>query len=102
MDSRTLASPAAAHQACNLRSRTRFGGPAALVRSGVSMTARVWDRFLTEQDRAHVAVARERRVGFADSPALSLFALYRWLFGFKPQPLLEDVKTWPRSRGFTA
>lgn len=61
--------------------------------------ARVWDRFLTDSDKAHLAVARDRRVGFGQKPALLLIDLYRAVFGDKPEPLLEAVKTWPSSCG---
>ncbi len=60
---------------------------------------RVWESFLTDNDRAHLAVARDRRVGFGQRPALILVDLYRWVFGDEPQPLLEAVKTWPGSCG---
>jgi nicotinamidase-related amidase len=62
-------------------------------------TGRVWERFLTEHDRAHLALSRDRRVGFGERPALVLVDLYRWVFGDKPQPLLEAVGTWPGSCG---
>lgn len=61
--------------------------------------ARVWDRFLTESDKAHLAVGRDKRVGFGQKPALLLVDLYRAVFGDKPEPLLEAVKTWPSSCG---
>jgi maleamate amidohydrolase len=60
---------------------------------------RVWDPFLTEQDRAHLAQSRDRRVGFGQRPALLLIDLYRSVFGDEPRPLLEAVKTWPGSCG---
>jgi nicotinamidase-related amidase len=60
---------------------------------------RLWEPFLTEHDRAHLAVARDRRVGFGERPALILVDLYRWVFGDEPQPLLDAVKTWPGSCG---
>lgn len=63
------------------------------------MTQRVWDRYMTEQDRAHSTVHEPRRVGFGDKPALLLIDLYRWVFGDRPEPLLEAVKTWPGSCG---
>jgi nicotinamidase-related amidase len=66
------------------------------------MPARVWDRFLTEQDRAHLAMSTHRRIGFGAKPALLLIDLYRWVFGDQPEPLLEAVKTWPGSCGLTA
>ncbi len=60
---------------------------------------RVWDRFLTEQDRAHVAMKPPGNIGFGKKPALLLIDLYRWVFGDKPQPVLEAIKTWPGSCG---
>jgi len=66
------------------------------------MARRVWDQFVTDQDRAHLELrpARGRRLG--DRPALLLIDLYRWVFGDEPQPLLEAVKTWPGSCGLAA
>ncbi len=63
------------------------------------MAERVWDRFLTEQDKAHVAAKGPRTVGFGEKPALLLIDLYRWVFGDKPEPLLEAIKNWPGSCG---
>src|SRR5688572_33439766 len=63
------------------------------------MPERVWDRYLTEQDRSHLAMSVHRRIGFGRRPALLLIDLYRWVFGDKPEPLLEAVKTWPSSCG---
>ncbi|MCH8108470.1 MAG: isochorismatase family protein [Chloroflexi bacterium] len=66
------------------------------------MTERVWDPFLTEQDRAHLAMTPHGRVGFGEKPALLLVDMYRWVFGDEPQPLLEAVKTWPGTCGLAA
>lgn len=66
------------------------------------MTARVWDRFLTDQDKAHLAVSPHPRWGFGERPALLLVDLYRWVFGDQPEPLLESIKTWPGSCGLAA
>jgi hypothetical protein len=66
------------------------------------MPARVWDSFLTEQDRAHLAMSGRRSIGFGEKPALLLIDLYRWVFGDKPEPLLEAIKTWPGSCGLAA
>ena len=63
------------------------------------MAERVWDRFLTEQDRAHVAMKPPRPIGFGKKPALLLIDLYRWVFGDKPEPILEAIKNWPGSCG---
>ena len=66
------------------------------------MSERVWDRFLTEQDRLHVSVRGPRRIGFGSRPALLLIDLYRWVFGDRPEPLLDAVRTWPGSCGLAA
>ncbi len=63
------------------------------------MAGRVWDPYLTEQDRAHLGSREPRRKGFGEKPALLLIDYYRWAFGDKPEPLLEAVKTWPGSCG---
>lgn len=61
--------------------------------------ARVWDAYLTEQDRAHVAMKGDQRLGFGQRPALLMIDLYRWVFGDEPEPLLEAVNRWPSSCG---
>ncbi len=63
------------------------------------MPERVWDRFLTEQDKASLQHKKPRTIGFGQNPALLLIDLYRWVFGDKPEPLLESIKTWPGSCG---
>src|SRR6266542_3454770 len=63
------------------------------------MTERVWERFLTDQDRAHVAATQRAPRGFGEQLALLLIDLYRWVFGDRPEPLLDAIKTWPGSCG---
>ncbi len=63
------------------------------------MSERVWDRYVTEQDRASLAAVRDRRVGFGERPGLLMVDLYRWVFGDRPQALLEALPTWPGSCG---
>jgi maleamate amidohydrolase len=63
------------------------------------MAERVWDRFLTEQDKASIAGKQRKRIGFGQRPALLLIDLYRWVFGDKPEPLLESIQNWPGSCG---
>ena len=63
------------------------------------MAQRVWDQYLTERDRAHLAMRPPRRRGFGEKPALLLIDLYRWVFGDKPEPILEAIKKWPSSCG---
>jgi nicotinamidase-related amidase len=63
------------------------------------MAERVWERFLTEQDRAHLAGSQTYSVGFGSRPALLLIDLYYGVFGDAPEPLVEAIKTWPSSCG---
>ena len=66
------------------------------------MAERVWEPYLTNQDRAHLAKSEHREVGFGERPALLLIDLYRWVFGDKPQPIVEAIETWPASCGLAA
>ena len=66
------------------------------------MAERVWDKYLTDQDKDHVAMGEHRQVGFGERPALLLIDLYRWVFGDRPQPILEATKEWPASCGMAA
>ena len=66
------------------------------------MAERVWEPYLTDQDRAHLAKSQHRSVGFGERPALLLIDLYRWVFGDEPQPILEAIGTWPSSCGLAA
>ena len=59
------------------------------------MTGRVWDRFLTEQDKEHLTTSGDRRIGFGSRPAILNIDLYRGVFGDKEMPLMEGVKLWP-------
>ena len=63
------------------------------------MAERIWDRYLSEQDRAHVARHPAARKGVGRRPALLLVDLYRWVFGARPEPLLDAIATWPASCG---
>ena len=66
------------------------------------MAERVWEPYLTDQDRAHLAKSKHRSVGFGERPALLLIDLYRWAFGDRPQPIVEAIETWPSSCGLAA
>lgn len=64
------------------------------------MTTRVWDRFLTERDKAHLAVSPPTaRYGFGEAPVVLSVDNYRKAVGDRPEPLLEAVRTWPGSTG---
>lgn len=66
------------------------------------MAERVWDRYLTEQDKASLAGRQERRIGWGQHPALVFIDLYRAVFGDKPEPLVEAITRWPSSCGLAA
>jgi nicotinamidase-related amidase len=57
--------------------------------------ARVWDRFLTEQDREHLANSKHRPVGVGRRPAVLNIDLYRAVFGDENVPRVEGLKKWP-------
>jgi nicotinamidase-related amidase len=63
------------------------------------MTERVWDRFLTESNKARLERQPVHHSGGGRRPALVLVDLYRWVFGDEPQPLLEAIEVWPGSCG---
>jgi nicotinamidase-related amidase len=63
------------------------------------VTERVWDRFLTNQDRARAAAQPAIMKGGGSRPVLLLVDLYRWVFGDEPQPLLDAIRSWPGSCG---
>jgi len=65
----------------------------------VDMAARPWDAFLTDQDKAAIAGRPTIRFGFGERPALLMIDFYRWVFGDRPQPLLEASQDWPSSCG---
>src|SRR5690349_24312300 len=57
------------------------------------MGERVWDRFLTEQDKATLAGKADRWIGFGERPALLLIDLYRWVFGGEPEVVTQAINT---------
>jgi nicotinamidase-related amidase len=64
------------------------------------MAERIWDRFLTDEDKAHLAVSREKKgYGFGKKAAVLSVDNYRGGLGDRPEPLLEAIKTWPSSTG---
>ena len=66
------------------------------------MDQRVWDRFLSEQDREDLKTRARVSGGFGERPALLLVDLYRAVFGDRPLPLAEARKEWPSSCGLVA
>lgn len=64
------------------------------------MSGRVWDPFLTEQDKAHLAASPPKgRYGFGTRAAVLSVDNYRKAVGDRPEPLLEAIRTWPGSTG---
>jgi nicotinamidase-related amidase len=64
------------------------------------MNSRPWERFLSEDDRAHLAASHPHvNIGWGESPALLLIDIYRGVMGDEPLPLLEAIRTWPGSTG---
>jgi len=64
------------------------------------MTERVWDRFLTEQDKQHLARSRPKTpYGFGQRAAVLSVDNYRAAIGDEPLPLLESIELWPNSTG---
>jgi nicotinamidase-related amidase len=64
------------------------------------MTERVWDKFLTERDKAVFAAGGfGARAGFGKRPALLVIDV-NWAFcGERPEPILESIKRWRTSCG---
>ena len=66
------------------------------------MADRVWDKFLSAQDQAHLAKSNHQSVGFGNKPALLLIDMYRWVFGDEPQDILDGIENWPSHCGMAA
>jgi maleamate amidohydrolase len=64
------------------------------------MTEPVWDKFLTERDKAVFAAGGfGARAGFGKRPALLVIDV-NWAFcGDKPEPILDSIKRWRSSCG---
>jgi maleamate amidohydrolase len=64
------------------------------------MSERIWDKFLTERDRAVFAAGGfGARAGFGKRPALLIIDV-NWAFcGERPEPILESIKRWRTSCG---
>ena len=67
------------------------------------MSERVWDKFLTERDKAVFAAGGfGARAGFGKRPALLIIDV-NWAFcGERPEPILESIKRWRASCGEAA
>jgi len=64
------------------------------------MAPRVWDRFLTERDRAHLAIVGEgERVGFGRRPAVLMVDNYEGVFSEPGVDILDAVRDRPSAIG---
>jgi maleamate amidohydrolase len=60
----------------------------------------IWDRFLTERDKAVFSAGGfGARMGFGKRPALLVVDVNYAFCGDKPEPILESIKRWPTSCG---
>ncbi len=59
----------------------------------------VWDRFLTEQDRAVQALYGSKPEGFGKRPVVLVIDINYNFTGDKPEPILESIKRWRNSCG---
>lgn len=60
---------------------------------------RIWDQFLTPQDRELAATHVRKPYGMGANPALLLIDLYRKVYGDRPQPIMDVVGTEPSNCG---
>jgi maleamate amidohydrolase len=61
---------------------------------------RVWEKFLTAQDKAAFAASGYGvRIGFGKRPALLIVDVSYGFTGDRPEPLLESIKRWHNSCG---
>jgi nicotinamidase-related amidase len=59
-----------------------------------------WYDFMTEQDKEHdLLLGKKQLAGFGSKPALLLIDIYYSVLGFKREPIMESVRTWPMSTG---
>jgi maleamate amidohydrolase len=63
------------------------------------MATRVWDQFLSAQDKASLKERPHQVWGYGERPALVLIDLDRKVFGDRKLPLLEAMKEWPGTCG---
>lgn len=67
------------------------------------MTERVWDKFLTPQDKAVLAATGYGAFGgFGKRPAILVVDVNYAFAGDRPEPILESVKRWRNSCGESA
>jgi maleamate amidohydrolase len=65
-----------------------------------AMAGHVWDRFLTDRDKAVFAAGGfGARAGYGKRPALLVIDVNRAFCGDRPEPILESIKRWRASCG---
>lgn len=67
-----------------------------------SNDARVWQAFLSDQDRELALSQNESIYGIGNHPALLIIDVYQRVFGTQPQPILEAVTDNPNTCGLNA
>lgn len=67
-----------------------------------STRERVWDKFLSSQDRELARRHNKSEYGIGKRPALLLIDVYQRVFGDAPRPVLEAVDDNPNSCGLSA
>ncbi len=64
------------------------------------MKTPIWDKFLTERDKAVFSAGGfGARMGFGKRPAILVVDVNYAFCGDKPEPILESIKRWPTSCG---
>jgi nicotinamidase-related amidase len=64
------------------------------------MKTPIWDKFLTDRDKAVFAAGGfGARMGFGTRPALLIVDVNYAFCGERPEPILESIKRWPTSCG---
>jgi nicotinamidase-related amidase len=67
------------------------------------MAERIWDKFLTAQDKAVFAASGYGALqGFGKRPALVIIDVNYFFCGDRPEPMLESIKRWRNSCGEVA
>jgi maleamate amidohydrolase len=64
------------------------------------MSERIWDKFLTDEDKAVFATSGYgAQGGFGKRPAVLVIDVSYNFCGDRPEPILESIKRWPNSCG---
>jgi len=71
-----------------------------LLEVGRSKMERIWDKFLTDQDKAVMrAAGYGARGGYGQRPALLVIDVTYGFTGDRPEPILDSIKRWSSSCG---